>query len=32
MTRGGQTSVMKAPKELTEKQLSELGIKIEKKK
>lgn len=32
MTRGGQTSVMKAPKELTEKQLQELGLKIEKKK
>ena len=31
MTRGGQTSVMKAPKELSEKQLKELGIKIEKK-
>jgi len=32
MTRGGQTSVMKAPKELTQKQLGELGIKVEKKK
>ena len=31
MTRGGQTSVMKAPKELTQDQLLELGIKIEKK-
>ncbi len=31
MTRGGQTSVMKAPGELSEKQLKELGIKIEKK-
>lgn len=31
MTRGGQTSVMKAPKELTEKQLKELNIKIENK-
>lgn len=31
MTRGGQTSVMKAPKELSEKQLKELGIKVEKK-
>lgn len=31
MTRGGQTSVMKAPKELTEKQLKELSIKIDKK-
>ena len=32
MTRGGQTSVMKAPKPLTPEQLIELGIKIEKKK
>ncbi len=31
MTRGGQTSVMKAPKPLTEKQLKELGLKIDKK-
>lgn len=31
MTRGGQTSVMKAPKELTKKQLDELGIDIKKK-
>lgn len=31
MTRGGQTSVMKAPKSLTDKQLKELGLKIEKK-
>lgn len=31
MTRGGQTSVMKAPKELTDKQLKELGIKVDKK-
>ena len=31
MTRGGQTSVMKAPKELSEKQLRELGIEIKKK-
>ena len=31
MTRGGQTSVMKAPKELTDKQLKELGLKIDKK-
>ncbi len=31
MTRGGQTAVMKAPKELSEKQLRELSIKIEKK-
>lgn len=29
MTRGGQTAVMKAPKELAEKQLKELHIKIE---
>ena len=32
MTRGGQTAVMKAPKALTEKQLKELGIKVEPKK
>ena len=32
MTRGGQTSVMKAPKFLEEKQLQELGLKIDKKK
>lgn len=31
MTRGGQTAVMKAPKPLTEKQLKELGLKIDKK-
>jgi aspartyl-tRNA synthetase len=31
MTRGGQTSVMKAPKFLTDKQLKELGLKIDKK-
>ena len=31
MTRGGRTSVMNAPKELTERQLTELGIKIHKK-
>jgi aspartyl-tRNA synthetase len=31
MTRSGQTSVMNAPKPLTDKQLSELGLKIEKK-
>ncbi len=31
MTRGGQTAVMKAPKELSEKQLRELSIKVEKK-
>jgi aspartyl-tRNA synthetase len=30
MTRGGQTSVMKAPKPLTDKQLAELGIIIKK--
>ena len=29
MTRGGQTAVMKAPKELTEKQLRELGLRID---
>ena len=32
MTRGGQTAVMKAPKELTSEQLRELGIEIAKKK
>lgn len=32
MTRRGQTAVMKAPKELTKKQLDELGIEIRKKK
>jgi aspartyl-tRNA synthetase len=31
MTRGGQTSVMKAPKELSKKQLNELGLEIKKK-
>lgn len=31
MTRGGQTAVMKAPKELTKKQLDELGIELKKK-
>lgn len=31
MTRGGQTSVMKAPKPLTDKQLRELGLKVDKK-
>jgi len=31
MTRGGQTAVMKAPKELTPEQLAELSIKIDKK-
>jgi len=31
MTRGGQTAVMKAPKELTDKQLKELGLKVDKK-
>jgi len=31
MTRRGQTAVMKAPKELTKKQLDELGIEIKKK-
>lgn len=31
MTRGGQTSVMKAPKELTKKQLNELGLELKKK-
>jgi aspartyl-tRNA synthetase len=32
MTRGGQTSVMKAPKPLITKQLNELGISVQKKK
>lgn len=32
MTRGGQTSVMRAPKELTKKQLDELSLEIKKKK
>jgi aspartyl-tRNA synthetase len=32
MTRGGQTAVMKAPKELTDKQLKELGLAVDKKK
>lgn len=32
MTRGGQTAVMRAPKELTKKQLDELGIEVKKKK
>lgn len=31
MTRGGQTAVMKAPKPLTDTQLKELGLKIDKK-
>lgn len=31
MTRGGQTSVMHAPKPLTDKQLKELGIEIRKR-
>lgn len=31
MTRGGQTAVMKAPKQLTTGQLIELGIRIEQK-
>jgi aspartyl-tRNA synthetase len=31
MTRGGQTAVMKAPKPLAEKQLKELGLKVDKK-
>ncbi len=31
MTRRGQTSVMKAPKELTKKQLDELSIEVKKK-
>ncbi|MEK9176763.1 MAG: amino acid--tRNA ligase-related protein, partial [Patescibacteria group bacterium] len=32
MTRRGQAAVMKAPKELTKKQLDELGIEVKKKK
>lgn len=32
MTRSGQTAVMNAPKPLTPEQLSELGIRVEKKK
>jgi aspartyl-tRNA synthetase len=32
MTRGGQTAVMNAPKPLTTKQLTELGLSINKKK
>jgi aspartyl-tRNA synthetase len=32
MTRGGQTSVMDAPSELSSKQLSELGIDVKKKR
>lgn len=32
MTRGGQTAVMDAPKELSEKQLKELGLEIKKGK
>ncbi len=32
MTRGGQTAVMKAPKELTQKQLDELSLEVKKKK
>lgn len=31
MTRGGQTAVMKAPKKLTDAQLKELGLKVDKK-
>ncbi len=31
MTRGGQTSVMKAPKPLEKKQLDELGLELKKK-
>lgn len=31
MTRGGKTAVMSAPKALTDKQLTELGIEIKKK-
>ena len=31
MTRGGQTAVMKAPKPLTDKQLKELGLKVDTK-
>ncbi len=32
MTRGGQTSVMSAPKPLSDKQLKELGLSVDKKK
>lgn len=32
MTRGGQTAVMNAPKPLTDKQLKELGLSVNKKK
>lgn len=32
MTRGGQTAVMKAPKPLSDKQLTELGLSVTKKK
>ena len=32
MTRGGQTAVMKGPKELAKKQLDELHLEIKKKK
>jgi hypothetical protein len=32
MTRGGKTAVMNAPKELTVKQLMELGISVNQKK
>lgn len=32
MTRGGQTAVMNAPKPLTDKQLKELGLSVDKKK
>jgi aspartyl-tRNA synthetase len=32
MTRGGQTAVMKAPKPLTEQQLTELGIQVKPNK
>ncbi len=31
MTRGGQTAVMNAPKELSQKQLDELGLSVKKK-
>ena len=31
MTRGGQTAVMKAPKNLTPEQLAELGLALTKK-
>lgn len=31
MTRGGKTAVLNAPKALTDKQLAELGLKIDKK-